>query len=58
MTIKLADLIDNTGSIVSRDPKFAIIYMTEKKALLEVLVHGDKTLYAQARNLVDDFFAL
>lgn len=57
-TIKLADLIDNTGSIVERDPKFAVTYMKEKKMLLDVLKQGDATLYAQAQKLVDDFFAL
>ena len=57
-TIKLADLIDNTGSIVERDPKFAVTYMKEKGMLLEALKQGDATLYAQAQKLVDDFFVL
>lgn len=56
-TIKLADLIDNTRSIVDRDPKFAQVYMTEKALLLEVLGDGDTTLFESAKALVDDFLA-
>ena len=29
-TIKLADLLDNTASIIERDPDFAKVYMAEK----------------------------
>lgn len=36
-TIKVCDLIDNTRSIVEHDPKFAKVYLPEKKALLDVL---------------------
>lgn len=36
-SLKLADLIDNTGSIVERDPKFAAVYLPEKRALLDAL---------------------
>lgn len=51
-TIKLADLIDNTHSIVERDPAFAKIYLREKALLLDVLVEGDATLQAQARAML------
>lgn len=44
-TIKLADLIDNTKSIVQYDKNFAKIYLKEKAALLEVLQEGDPTLW-------------
>jgi (p)ppGpp synthase/HD superfamily hydrolase len=47
-TIKLADLIDNTASIVERDPNFARVYLEEKQRLLEVMTKGDPTLYARA----------
>jgi (p)ppGpp synthase/HD superfamily hydrolase len=47
-TIKLADLIDNTRSIVEHDPDFAKVYLVEKAALLEVLTKGDRELQAQA----------
>ncbi len=36
--IKVADLIDNTESIVQHDPDFARVYLKEKQALLQVLV--------------------
>ena len=55
-TIKLADMIDNTGSIVSRDPKFAKVYMAEKKALLEVLSDGNQELFDHANTLVADYY--
>ncbi|MGB2063565.1 MAG: HD domain-containing protein [Marinomonas gallaica] len=55
-TIKLADLIDNSKSISEHDPEFAKVYMREKRLLLEVLVDGDKTLYAIAKKIVDDYF--
>lgn len=47
-TIKLADLIDNTRSIVERDPEFAKVYLAEKALLLEVLRDGDATLWKMA----------
>ena len=47
-TIKLADLIDNTTSVVERDPSFAVVYLREKAALLEVMTKGDETLRARA----------
>lgn len=43
-TIKLADLIDNTSSIVEHDPNFAKVYLREKEELLKVLSEGDSTL--------------
>lgn len=36
-TIKCADLISNTSSIVKHDPKFAVTYLEEKRLLLEVM---------------------
>jgi (p)ppGpp synthase/HD superfamily hydrolase len=47
-TIKLADLLSNTASIVEHDPGFARVYLKEKTALLEVLTEGDATLLARA----------
>jgi len=55
-TIKLADLIDNTKSIVAFDPEFAKIYMAEKRLLLKVLRDGDPVLFALADKLVQDYF--
>jgi (p)ppGpp synthase/HD superfamily hydrolase len=47
-SIKLADLIDNAESIVDNDPGFAVVWLREKRALLEVLEDGDPELYAEA----------
>lgn len=52
-TIKLADLIDNTSSIVRHDPDFAKVYLVEKSQLLEVLRKGDATLWDRADRLVN-----
>lgn len=52
-TIKLADLIANTRSIVAHDPKFAKVYLEEKRLLLEVLIKGDKILLDRARKVVN-----
>ncbi len=51
-TIKLADLIDNSRSIVERDPEFAKVYLEEKRLLLEVLKDGDQTLWNIANEIV------
>ena len=51
-TIKLADLIDNTRSIVERDPAFAKVYLAEKALLLEVLREGDATLWEMAHGMM------
>lgn len=50
-TIKYADLISNTSSIVQFDPKFAEVYLEEKRLLLEVMDKGDKQLYTLACSL-------
>jgi len=47
-TIKLADLVSNTKSIVSQDKDFAIVYLKEKELLLHVLTDGDARLYGLA----------
>lgn len=51
-TIKLADLISNTRSIVERDPEFAKVYLAEKRELLEVLYDGDSRLWELASSIV------
>ncbi len=47
-TVKLADLIHNTDSIVQHAPGFAKVYLEEKRQLLEVLKEGDSLLYQRA----------
>lgn len=49
-TIKVADLISNTSSIVMHDPKFAVTYLEEKRLLLDVLTKADPRLVAIARS--------
>lgn len=47
-TVKYADLIDNTSSIVERDPAFAEVYLKEKRQILNVMDQGDVFLYRKA----------
>ncbi len=54
-TIKLADLIHNAESIIINDPHFAIIFMREKEALLEVLKEGNTRLWERAQQTLQRF---
>ena len=51
-TIKLADLISNSRSIMQHDPEFAKTYLAEKRMLLEVMTKGDRGLHARASEFV------
>jgi (p)ppGpp synthase/HD superfamily hydrolase len=52
-TVKLADLIDNSKSIMQYDPDFAKIYLREKRLLLdEALKDGDASLWTMADEIV------
>ncbi len=53
-TIKLADLISNSRSIMQHDPEFARVYLEEKRLLLEVMTKGDPTLMAEARKYIGE----
>lgn len=55
-TIKLADLISNSRSILQHDPNFAQVYMAEKRALLDALVGGDPLLMSIAQRIVNAYF--
>lgn len=55
-TIKLADMIANTSSILEHDPEFAKVYMAEKRALLEVLKDGHPNLFKWAQSIVDKYY--
>lgn len=50
-TVKCADMISNTSSIVKHDPKFAVTYLAEKRALLEVLTKADPRLRELAASM-------
>jgi (p)ppGpp synthase/HD superfamily hydrolase len=43
-TIKVADLISNTSSIVKHDPTFAKTYLKEKRLMLAALRYADERL--------------
>lgn len=51
-TIKLADLISNSKSIMEHDPAFAKTYLEEKRLLLAVMTKGDPVLHAEASRYV------
>jgi len=51
-TIKLADLINNSESIMRHDPDFSKVFFIEMANLLEVLVLGDLELRKIAENIV------
>jgi guanosine-3',5'-bis(diphosphate) 3'-pyrophosphohydrolase len=51
-TIKCADLISNTSSIVMHDPKFAVTYLEEKRLLLEALTKANTRLLAMAKSVI------
>lgn len=51
-TVKVADLISNTRSIVAHDPGFAKVYLEEKRQLLEVLTKADPALLNQAKKQI------
>lgn len=51
-TVKYADLISNTKSIVQHDVKFAEVYLEEKRLLLDVMDKGDVGLYTLAKNFL------
>ncbi len=57
-SIKCADLISNTSSIVKHDPGFAKIYLPQKRAMLDVLTRAHPGLkhYAEMslRNAEDE----
>ena len=53
-TVKLADLIANTRSIMEHDVAFAKTYLEEKRLLLAVMTKGDPTLMTEARKFIGE----
>lgn len=51
-SIKLADMIDNSKSIIEHDPGFAKVYLKEMNLLLPILKSGNGLLYALAFSIV------
>lgn len=56
-TVKLADLIHNTSTILKCDPNFAKVYMKEKRLLMDVLTEGNSVLYYKAKQMVNDYYS-
>lgn len=54
--IKLADLIDNTKSIVAYDKDFAKIYLKEKALLLDILKDCNGPLLAEAYRVYNEAY--
>jgi (p)ppGpp synthase/HD superfamily hydrolase len=53
-TIKVADMIDNTSTIVEYDPKFAKIYLEEKRLMVQVLTQADPILLERAQQQIKE----
>lgn len=54
-TLKCLDLLDNTPSIVRYDPKFSLVYLTEARELLDVLVNAHPKAWNMANNAIEEF---
>ncbi|HBV38453.1 MAG TPA: GTP pyrophosphokinase [Erwinia sp.] len=52
-TIKLADIIDNTRSIIQYDPHFARVYLVEKRVQIALLKGGNDALWRQASVIIE-----
>lgn len=53
-SIKLADLISNTKTIVKHDKSFAKVYLEEKALLIDVLTKADPRLIQMAKESLED----
>lgn len=56
-TLRLADVIKNIETVALLDPKFAEVYMAEKRELLPHLRDGHPGLFSIASALIDAYFA-
>lgn len=52
-TIKLADIIDNTRSIIQFNAHFARVYLVEKRVQITLLTAGDRDLWQQASTIIE-----
>lgn len=51
-TIKCADLVSNSRSIIEHDPGFAKVYLKEKAAILAVMDQADRRLHRMASSFI------
>ena len=56
-TIKVADLIHNSVSIIEHDKHFAKLFVVEMEALLDTLVGADEILMKRARDIVKKYYS-
>lgn len=56
-SLKVADIIANTRDIHVMEPKRAVKYMAEKRALLAVLTKAGPKLLAEANEIVERYYA-
>lgn len=54
-SVKVADLISNSNSIIKYDPNFAVTFMREKALLLKGLKKADKKLLDKAKKIVKNY---
>src|SRR3569832_2474402 len=54
--IKVADLISYTSTIVEYDPKFAKVYLEEKRQMLDMLTKANPDLIRRARSILKESF--
>lgn len=52
-TIKLADIIDNTRTLIHFDPEFARVYLVEKRLQVALLTAGHPQLWQQATTIIE-----
>jgi (p)ppGpp synthase/HD superfamily hydrolase len=53
-SVKLADLVSNSRSIVAHDPDFARVYLHEKARILDVCADADPGLLAEAYRVLTE----
>lgn len=54
-TVKLADLLDNSYSIIRYDPGFAKVFMREVELLLPMLEEGDAVLWGMVNDRLKQY---
>ena len=54
-SIKLADMLDNSQSIIPRDPGFARVYLREMELVLPELSDGNPVLWSRVSTIVGNF---
>lgn len=52
--IKCADIIDNAASIARKDKEFALLYITECRKLLEVMIKVNGDIIEKTRKVLND----